>query len=62
MNAMSWMIPWPFMSSAPRPHTWPSLIVPAKGSTDHCAGVAVTTSMWWTSAIPFLLPLPGSRA
>ena len=42
---MSRLMPWPFMSRAPRPQTCRSLIVPANGSTDHCDGVAVTTSM-----------------
>jgi hypothetical protein len=59
MNAMSWMMPCPFMSSAPRPHTCPSLIAPPKGSTVQSEGVAVTTSMWCTSAIPFPPPVPG---
>jgi hypothetical protein len=43
--AMSWMIPWPFMSSAPRPQTAPSRISPANGSTCHSPAFAGTTSM-----------------
>ena len=62
MNVISWMIPCPFMSSAPRPQTYPSLTSPANGSTDHDSRVTGTTSMWCTSAIAFPEPLPFSRA
>ncbi len=41
---MSWTIPSPFMSSAPRPHTALSLMAPEKGSTLHVLAFAGTTS------------------
>ena len=53
---------WPFMSSAPRPHTWPSLISPDQGSTDHSAGSASTVSVWDMSKRRGPPPRPGMRA
>ena len=53
---------WPFMSSAPRPHTWPSLSSPDQGSTDHSAASASTVSVWDMSRSRGPPPRPGMRA
>ena len=52
----------PFMSSAPRPHTAPIFVSPDQGLTCQAESVAGTTSMWLSSTIGRLEPLPGSRA
>ena len=52
----------PLKSIAPRPYTWPSLITPANGSSDHFSRSTPTTSACAASNSGRLLPSPLSRA
>ncbi len=45
ISVISWAIASPFMSSAPRPQTYPSCTTPPNGSTFQYSGLASTTSI-----------------
>ena len=52
-----------FISTAPRPRIYPSLISPQKGSKLQSAALAGTTSRWpWTTSPGRLVSLPAIRA
>src|SRR3989441_1497085 len=59
---MSCAIASPFMSSAPRPQTYPSCTTPENGSTVQYSGVASTTSIWLSRMRGRALPSPFRRA
>ena len=60
-SAIRWMVlPSPLSSMAPLPQTCSSRTTPSKGATDHDAGSAGTTSMWWSRSSGGRRSLPGS--
>src|SRR5437870_5558058 len=61
-SVMSCAIASPFISSAPRPQTYPSCTTPENGSTVQYSGVASTTSIWLSRMRGRALPSPFRRA
>src|SRR5437899_2002669 len=61
-SVMSCVIASPFMSSAPRPQTYPSCTTPENGATVQYSGLASTTSIWLRRMRGRALPSPLRRA
>ena len=60
-SSTAWKMSWrlPFTSRAPRPHNFPSAMVPEKGGYFHAPGASTTS--WWLMSTRALRVFPGQQ-